>query len=141
MNHMSGPKKIIDLDGTPESLWKVDPKALHIHGNKLWALEVAGCVLCVEAERSDVRGQTFRSSDDEHTFMCLTHGALEEVQFSIKRDFTINIGKFQRVGHQEVKDVILIPKSLSEEERQEIFSRLVDAAASEEQKADLLADD
>ena len=138
---MSGPREIIDLDNTPEQDWKVDERARHIRGGELWELELAGCVLCVEAERSDAKGQTLRRSDDDHCFICLTHGPLDEVPFSIRRDFVVRIGNFTRTGNQEVNDVVLIPKSMSENERQDLYGRLVDAAASEEQKVDLLSDD
>lgn len=141
MGIMSGPRKIIDLDGTPESDWKVEPQAAHLYAGKLWASEVAGCVLCVEAERHDAKGQTLRDTDDDHKFICLTHGALEEVPFSIKREFVIKIGEFEKTGVQEVNDVILIPKNLTTEEKESLYARLVDAAADVEQKEDLLADD
>jgi hypothetical protein len=141
MGSMSGPKKIIDLDSTPESQWTVESNATHIYSGKLWASEVAGCVLCVEAERHDAKGQTLRDAADEHLFVCLTHGPLEEVSFLVRRDFVIKIGKFEKTGFQEVNDTILIPKSLSEDERQGLYARLVEAAADAEQKEDLLADD
>jgi hypothetical protein len=141
MGNMSGPKKIIDLDSTPEHQWRVEPQATHIYSGRLWASEVAGCVLCVEAERSDAKGQTLRDNDDEHAFVCLTHGLLEEVPFSIRRDFSITIGPFVKTGFQEVTDVILIPKNLSGEERQGLYERLVQAAADAESKDDLLADE
>lgn len=141
MGSMSGPRKIIDLDATPESQWKVDPQATHIYSGRLWATEVAGCVLCVEAERHDALGQTLRESDDDHSFMCLTHGPLDEVPFLVRRDFVINIGPFEKKGSQEVRDVVLIPKSLSESDRQELYARLVEAASEVEQKEDLLSND
>lgn len=141
MGNMSGPKKIIDLDSTPETQWKVEPNSTHIYHGKLWASEVAGCVLCVEAERNDAKGQTLRDADDEHSFMCLTHGPLEEVPFTVRRDFEIKIGDFVKSGSQAVTDVVLIPKSLSAEERQDLYSRLVDAAGEAEEQDDLLAED
>lgn len=138
---MSGPKKVIDLDSTPETNWSVDHNATHIYNGKLWVTEVAGCVLCVEAERQDAKGQTLRDIHSESCFVCLTHGPLERVSFWVRRDYVIKIGQFEKRGFQEVNDVILIPIGLSEAERHDLYARLVDAAGEAESKEDLLADD
>lgn len=135
---MTGPRKIIDLDGIPESKWKIEDGATHLYNQKLWTKENAGCVLCVEAEREDPRGQTLKSHDDDHVAVCLTHGPLDEVQFTVSREFKIKIGEIERNGIETINDVVWIPKSLPPDERQNLLERLADFSSQVEQEIKLI---
>ncbi len=140
MNRMSGPRKIIDLDLTPESEWEVDDKALHLYLSQLWSHVTTGCVLCVESDRTDAKGQTLRSVENE-TSLCLTHGELDEVPYTITRDYLVKFGNVERRGRQEYSDMVLIPKSMPELDRINLIERLLEVAAEEESKQNLLDDE
>lgn len=132
-----GPKKIIDLDILPEHKWQIETEALHLYHDKLWRYEQAGCVICVECERKDAHGQTLSMADDPGQFICLTHGKLEEITYSITRMVTVKIGDVERTGVQSVSDAILIPVEMDTEERDELLDRLITAAAESEVDPDL----
>ena len=129
---MSGPRKIVDFDGTPQDRWAIDRNAVHLYKSKLWTHITTGCALCVEADRTDVMGQTLQSSEDEHVTVCLTHGPLDEIKYSIRRDVTITIGDQSRVGHQNIDDVILVPACLQGESRDALIAKLVEYVSVDE---------
>ena len=131
----TGPQNIIDLDNLPESQWEIDSKAQYIYRDKLWTHQAAGCVLCAEADVSNVKAQTLRAHDEtDRSFICLTHGELEEMPFLIQRTYLIKIGNYEKTGNQELKDTLLVPKDMPETERSELFARLITAAADVEQE-------
>lgn len=140
MSSMSGPRKIIDLDSVCEEEWKVDTSAVHLFQSQLWTHLQIGCVLCVEAERADPKGQTLQSSDGKSR-ICLTHGPLVEVGYSIRRDVVIKLGHLERRGERVFSDVVLIPSQLSDAERNALLERLIDVAAEEEDGKDPLSDE
>lgn len=134
---MSKPREIVDLDLLQESSWQIKPDAWHLYHGKLWRHEQTGCVLCVECERNDAHGQTLQLVDDERQRICLTHGALEEVAYSITRKVIIKIGVEEREVVQSITDALLIPADLDPEERDELLDRLISAAAESEADPDL----
>lgn len=129
---ITGPKKIIDLDVLPEGDWKIETGALHLYHDKLWKYEQTGCVLCAECERGDAHGQTLSSISDSKQFLCLTHGILEEVKYTITRQVTVKIGEFERTASQSIEDAVLMPVDMEQDERNEILDRLVSAATESE---------
>lgn len=137
---MSGPRKIIDLDTTPADAWVIDAGAVHLYSNELWTHLPVGCVLCVEAERNDAKGQSLQSQDGSCQ-ICLTHGRLEAVPYSITKDVTIQIGGITKSGKQVFNDTLLIPSSLSPDARRELFDHLINVAEEEERAKDILSDE
>lgn len=135
---MTGPKRIIDLDGTPQAQWKIDNNSLHLLNKRLWTREVTGCVLCVEADRTDVLGQTLRAQDDEDVAICLTHGPLVSVPYQIVRKSTVVVGDRSREVEQKIEDTLLIPVNLPPDEKESLYDRLLGVAAEEEQSSDIL---
>lgn len=139
---MSGPTKIIELDGKERSKWRIEEGAMHLWEGKLWRKDVVGCVLCVEQEGNDYI--TFSRTDDdgvEHCH-CVEHGPLDEVPYSMVKQYTVTIGGVVREGEEVVKDSMLFPASMSTEEKDELINKLLDEADREENgEADPLDDE
>lgn len=132
---MSGPRKIIELDGKDRSHWRLEEGALHLWEGKLWRKEVVGCVKCVEKEGNDF--VTFSRADDdgdEH-FHCMHHGELEEVPYEMVKKYTITIGGVVREGEESVKDSMLFPASMTQEEKTQLVERLLEEAEQDEKEA------
>lgn len=138
---MSGPRKIIELDGKPRESWRLDEKALHLWEGKLWRKEVVGCVKCVEKEGNDF--VTFSRTDDdgnEH-FHCMHHGPLDEVPYEMVKKYTITIGGVVREGEESVKDSMLFPSSMTEEEKTQLIESLLEEAEQSEKDAGAAPED
>ena len=139
---MSGPSKIIELDGKPRAKWRIEEGAMHLWEGKLWRKDVVGCVLCVEQEGNDYI--TFSRTDDEGAehCHCVEHGPLDEVPYSMVKQYTVTIGGVVREGEEVVKDSMLFPSSMSAEEKDELINKLLDEADREENgEADPLDDE
>ncbi len=131
MSTISGPRKFTSLDDTPEDDWRIEAGVVYAYKSRLWTPIDTGCVLCVEAERSDPKGQTL---SDIHGVghMCLTHGELESIPYKIQRDVTITFGHIERKGQQTIEDVVLIPLSMPSEEKVSLIERLISMADEDE---------
>jgi len=141
---MSGPTKIIELDGKPRSSWRLEKKALHLWKGKLWRLVEAGCFFCAEeaerarAEGLDVEGfVTFTRDHDDGTpeSWCMDHGELHEIPYSMEKKFKIVIGGVTREGETSCSDVMLFPVSMSEDERNEAIESLLGELEADEVSA------
>lgn len=129
---MSGPTKIIDLDGIPSKKWKLDINAVHLWRGKLWKKEPIGCVLC--AEKSDPEYATLCHSDNngiDHHY-CMNHGDLTAVEYVMTKTYQISIGGIVRSGTEEVEDVILFPQEMTLASRNELINRILNEAQQEE---------
>jgi hypothetical protein len=134
---MTGPTKIIELDGKERSKWRIEDDALHLWNGKLWRKEAVGCVKCVEKEGVDF--MTFsrpegEKDEDEH-FHCMEHGPLEEVKYSMVKKYTVTIGGVVREGEQSIKDSMLFPADMSSDDRTLLIEKLLDEADKEEDEA------
>ena len=129
---MSGPTKIIELDGKERSRWRVEEGALHLWEGKLWRKEAVGCIHCVEKEGNDFI-TFFRVDDDgKEYFCCMEHGPLEEVPYEMVKQYTITIGGVVREGRETVTDSMLFPTSMAQKERDSLIEKLLDEADKEE---------
>ena len=127
---LSGPKKIVDLDGCPMSEWELDLKAVHLWKNKLWTLEPFGCAIC--AGPDSVHATLSRKEGDEEYFHCTDHGELEAVPYKAVRTYVICIGDIERTGKEVFDDSLLFPKSLSKKDRTRIINEMLDQAEADE---------
>lgn len=134
MANITRPKKVIDLDNTPESKWQVEVDAEHIYQSKLWSCVPVGCVLCADADRKDAHGQTLHA---DGKYICLTHGDLVEVPYVIKRVTTVSIGGIERVAEQKIQDNVLFPILMEDEYREIMIDKLVDMTLESENDPDL----
>jgi len=138
---MSGPTKIIELDGKPCSKWRIEEDAMHLWEGKLWRKDVVGCVLCVENEGPE--HTTFARTDEdgvEHC-SCVKHGPLSEVKYKMVKQYTVTIGGVVREGEEVVNDSMLFPASMSEDEKDDLINRLLDEADREENGESLSEDE
>lgn len=136
-----GPRLVVDLDEVDTSELTLSAEATYVYRDALWVCELACCVAC-HHDNDAVPLRTLRHVADAHRFVCLTHGELEEVTMSVRRDFVIKIGTaYERTGSQEVNDVILMPRNLTAQQRHELCEGLVGCAADAEAAEDLLSDD
>lgn len=126
---LSGPKKIIELDGRPVSEWELDLKAVHLWKDKLWTLEVTGCALCA-ADSSHVT--LSRKEGDKEYFHCTEHGELDAVPYEAVKTYVIRIGDVERTGKETCTDIMLFPVSLDEEKKNRIINEMLDLAEEEE---------
>lgn len=129
---MSGPTKIVELDGVPVSKWKLDPNAVHLWKGKLWRKEKVGCVLCVEKEGNEHATLCHTDDDGNESFHCMEHGELIAVPYSMKKTYTIRIGDVVREGEETLDDSMLFPSGMNPEERNTLIGKLLDEAQQEE---------
>jgi len=142
---MSGPTKIIELDGTERSKWRFEDKALHLWEGKLWRKEAVGCVKCVEKEGVDYttlsRAEGAEGDKPEEHFHCMHHGPLDEVPYEMVKKYTVTIGGVVREGDVSVKDTMLFPASMNAEERTTLIEKLLEEAEDEEKSSGASPDD
>jgi hypothetical protein len=138
---MKGPRKILELDGNPKSRWKLETGALHLWESKLWAWEVAGCILCAEMDNAE--NQTLTRQDDDGTehYHCLHHGELEKVSYSIVRKCTVRIGTVEREFKDTEDDFLLFPSDMDPAERTKLTEAMITEAQEEARKQDWLPSD
>jgi hypothetical protein len=132
---LSGPKKIIELDGKPQESWRLDPKALHLWNGKLWKLEAHGCLLCAQDELEGRVTFSHQDDSDEEHYWCMRHGALTEVSYSMVKNYTVTIGGVTRSGEESIEDVMLFPSSMSAAEQNKIIEGLLDETEAEEKES------
>lgn len=132
---MTGPTKIIELDGVPSKNWKIEGNAVLLWKGKLWKKEPVGCVLCVEKEGNEHITLCHSDDHDKDTFHCMEHGELVEVPYSMRKVYTVQIGEVHREGTEELADTMLFPAEMELSARNELIGRLLDEAQSEEVKS------
>lgn len=132
---MTGPTKIIELDGIPSKNWKLDANAVHLWKGKLWRKEKVGCVLCVEKEGPEHATLCHSDPGGVESFECMEHGGLIAVNYSMKKVYTITIGSVVREGEETLEDVMLFPEEMTLTARNELINRLLDEAQNEEKES------
>jgi hypothetical protein len=132
---MTGPTKIIELDGIPSKNWKLSPTAVHLWKGKLWRKEKVGCVLCVEKEGPEFATLCHTDKDGVESFHCMEHNELIAVPYSMKKVYTIRIGDVVREGEEELEDTMLFPEEMTLASRNELINRLLDEAQSDEKES------
>jgi hypothetical protein len=140
---VSGPTKIIELDGKERSKWRVEEGALHLWEGKLWSKEAVGCVLCVEEEgvdhmtfsRSEIEDGAAEDAECSEHFHCMHHGPLAEIPYEMVKKYTITIGGVVREGEESVRDSMLFPASMDKDERTALIEKLLDEADSDEKES------
>lgn len=132
---MSGPTKIIELDGIPVKNWKIDPNAVHLFKGKLWSKEPVGCICCVEREGPEFTTFSTVDSNGVEHFQCMEHGTLVEIPYSMRKVYTIKIGDVVREGEQSVDDTMLFPAEMEVSVRNALIDRLLDEADKDEIEA------
>ena len=138
---MTGPRKILELDGKPPGRWMLETGAQHLFRDELWSWEVAGCILC--AENDNAENQTLARTDDdgvEH-FHCLCHGELEKVPYSIARSCTVKIGNVAREFQDTEEDHMFFPRGMDPDERDRITAEMIELAQARTMDEDWLAED
>lgn len=138
---MKGPAKIIELDGIPSKNWKLEQNAVHLWNGKLWRKEPVGCVLCVEEEGSDHATLTHTDDNGVESFVCMEHGSLDEVRYSMRKRYSIMIGDVIRDGEEEFNDTILFPRIMAGMDRNELINRLLNEAEQAQIDSDVMSDD
>ena len=132
---MTGPTKIIELDGIPTSKWKIDPNATFLWQNRLWRREKVGCVLCVEKEGPEHVTFCHTNKDGVESFHCMEHNELIAVPYSMKKVYTISIGDVVREGEELLDDTMLFPQDMDVTARNELINRLLDDAQNDEKES------
>lgn len=145
------PRKIIELDDTPQDKWRIEPEALHLWQGHLWSWDEVGCTECIDeddkrrAEHMEQDPETpYQSADsvtlcrkdddgNEH-FHCLKHGKLDFISCTARKEFTITVGGEVIEGQVDHQDAFLVPASQTEEERQAYVKRLAGELASFQEK-------
>lgn len=128
---LSGPRKIIELDGKPEQTWQLDSSAVHLWKGRLWKWEVVGCICCIEEE--GIPHETLSTVEgDETEYVCMTHGPLVKVPYTMRKDFRVTLGGITRTGFEEISDAMLFPTSMSEDEKSALINRILDEIEEDE---------
>ncbi len=136
---MSGPKKIIELDGTPRSQWRLESSALHLFRGRLWSWEIAGCVVCCGA-LDNAENQTLCRVDDGDTehFYCLEHQDLQKLAYVITRKCTVRIGEVEREFTDVEEDFLLFPAVMDAEACDALTNTLIAEAQQQARDQDWL---
>ena len=130
---MTGPRRIIDLDDKPPAKWRVEKGANHLFKGRLWTLEPSGCILCFEHEGAAHETLKREGDDGTATWHCLTHGNLDCVTYEIKRTCSVRVGTLAPREFESVDDgFLLVPASVTQEERDRICNELILEAQREE---------
>jgi len=129
------PMKIVELDGTPRSRWRIDLDAVYLWKGRLWRKEKVGCVLCCEIDDND--HLTFATAEQRFAtaFVCMQHGELCEVPYEMKKVYTVTIGSVVREGEERLNDTMLFPTEMTLASRNALIERLLDEAQQEEVEA------
>lgn len=122
------PQLLIELNDVKTAT--LDPDAVYSWRGQVWSLDVVGCVLCCEEDTSS----TLVSTDDagDESFICQAHGALVEIKYEMVKKYTVTIGGVVREGEEVVRDSMLFPASMSENETNDLINKLLDEADREE---------
>lgn len=137
MHAMTGPRKILELDGKPKGRWRLETGALHLFKGQLWSWEIAGCIIC--ADQSEAERQTLcREDDGVEYFRCLEHGPLDRVEYVITRRCTVRIGAVEREFVDTEQDYLLFPADMEPEARTRITEAMISEAQTEAAAKDWL---
>jgi len=129
---MSGPTKIIELDGIPVSKWKLDSNAVHLWKGRLWKKEKVGCVLCVEKEGNEHTTLSYVDDAGKEHCHCMEHGELASVSYSMRKVYKVTIGTVTREGEESLDDFMLFPAEMTLQEQEALINRLLDESQKEE---------
>jgi len=126
----TGPLLVVSLDDEQGEPRTVGPGEIYILDGRLWVWEEPGCAVCNEEGDSSATLHTV----DESECRCLRHGALVEVPYLMKRRLEVAIGPIERSNTEEIRDSMLFPASLSEDELRRTIEQMLgaDAAVDEE---------
>jgi hypothetical protein len=133
-----GPTRVVELDGVPRARWQLADDTVYLWNGALWRKELVGCVLCIEHTDDD---HATLSKLDDSMIVCLEHGALTQVAYSMKKVYTISIGAVTREGEEIVNDTMLFPAEMTLAEQNELSERLLDEAQREEDDAGVVPDE
>ena len=125
---LSGPRRIIELDGKPTSEWELDLKASYAWKGRLWSISKFCCAICAD---DDSNPATFFCEEDDH-YRCAKHGPLMEVPYLAERSYTIKIGDVERKGKDRHEDILLFPKGMGPDHRNSLISQMLDDAETDE---------
>ena len=129
---LSGPRKIIELDGHPVSEWELDLKAMYMWKGRLWCLSKFGCCICADSDDGAGNATLSYEEDDGDHYHCMKHGPLVEVAYLAERSYTIKIGDVERKGKDRHEDCLLFPDEMGTEHMNSLISEMLDLAESEE---------
>lgn len=126
------PSKIVELDGVPRARWRIEADVVYLWNQRLWRKEPVGCVLCFEHD-DDVHPTL--STLDDSMCVCLEHGALTQIAYSMKKVYTITLGGISREGEETLNDTMLFPAEMTLAEQNALIERLLDEAQVAEAEA------
>lgn len=107
---------------------------MYAWNRRLWRVEQVGCVLCVEHD--DDAHRTLTTVDAwSQRFVCLVHGELCEVPYSMRKVFTVRVGDVTREGEETLDDSMLFPADMTLAARHALIEKLLDEAVEEEDEA------
>ncbi len=132
-----GPMLVVSLEDDPDAAQSVGPGELYILDGRLWVWEGPGCALCNE-EGSPSR--TLHTVDDDEC-RCLEHGELVEVPYIMRRRLEVSIGSVTRSSTEEMRDTMLFPVSMSEEELRLSIEEMLGQGESDDEEPDFLPRD
>lgn len=132
-----GPMLVVSLDDDPDAPKDVGPGQLYLLDGRLWVWEEPGCAICNEEGASSVTLHTV----DESACRCLQHGELVEVPYRMKRRLDITIGPIRRTSTEEIRDSMLFPASLDEEELRLAVEQMLGTGSDEALESEALSQD
>lgn len=120
--------RVLDLpDGDTPLLPNV---AYRGHRGHLWKVvddDEVGCCLCVD--EPDVL--TLVQVHDNSALSCQEHGLLIGIAYLETHTYSIKVGGFERCGTDRTEDELLLPASLTDEERTQTVAGLFDECLAE----------
>ena len=124
---------MVDVDDLPRDRWPIDGSAILVLRGRRFTVEKVGCCLCVEQEGSFTLCHADAAGVE--SFLCMEHGELVAVPYSMKKVYTITIGDVVREGEELLEDSMLFTEEMTLVARNELINRLLDEAVIDEQQA------
>lgn len=108
---MTGPRRLVVLDGVPRHQWRLDRRSAALWRGRLWYVEPTKCAVCIRA--GDDTSVTFVTTDVQPILRCVEHGELAKIAFVVKRMYSVALGQAVVEGATTCEDVVFIPEELS----------------------------
>ena len=132
-----GPMLLVEVDEDAGEPPPLGPGEVYLLDGRLWLWEEPGCAVCNE---EGARSSTLHTVEGTEC-RCLKHGALVEVPYLMKRRLEVSIGPITRASTEEIRDSMLFPATLDEDELREAIEVMLGADSDEEESEDALSAD
>lgn len=106
---MTGPRRIVTLDGLPRDRWRLDHRSAFLLSGQLWHVVEAGCLQCLD--QRDATGHTL-VTEDSMTALCTDHGKLAILAYTVTRSYRVTVGTAWAEGERLREFQVFVPTEM-----------------------------